>query len=125
MFIGKILNVYVIYSLFSPIIFTSPREIYIYFRRHDRLEWLSTLTLTSNKITNLTISYSAIRAMFPSLTVLDISDNLISNLPKELSLFSNLSVLNLSGNKDIKELPPELGMLSRFENFGKNTFCES
>ncbi|PAV59646.1 hypothetical protein WR25_21242 [Diploscapter pachys] len=82
-------------------------------RRHDRLEWLSTLTLTSNRVTNLTISYSAIRAMFPSLTVLDISDNLISNLPKELSLFSNLSVLNLSGNKGIKELPPELGMLSR------------
>jgi Leucine-rich repeat (LRR) protein len=53
---------------------------------------------------------------FPNVTMLDLSENLISDLSPSVALLSNLSVLNLNGNKDLTDLPPQLGLLSRVWN---------
>lgn len=50
----------------------------------------------------------------PTASVIDISDNKLKSVPNDICKMPNLSVLNLSGNVDIKELPPSMGMLSRF-----------
>lgn len=50
--------------------------------------------------------------IFPNLTTLDISNNRLSNLTKDIGQVSQLKMLNLSGN-EIRELPPEMGLLKR------------
>ncbi|KAH6928290.1 hypothetical protein HPB50_013953 [Hyalomma asiaticum] len=54
--------------------------------------------------------------LFPNLSMLDVSNNLLSDVPATLSELSSLSVLNLSGNPGIIELPPQLGLLSKLWN---------
>ncbi|KAG6439061.1 hypothetical protein O3G_MSEX000452, partial [Manduca sexta] len=56
------------------------------------------------------------RLLFPLLSMLDVSCNLLRAVPPAIHELANLSVLNLSGNKDITELPPQMGLLSRLWN---------
>ncbi|XP_050691737.1 leucine-rich repeat serine/threonine-protein kinase 1-like isoform X4 [Eriocheir sinensis] len=109
-------------------------------RRHMRLESLRTLILADNKLTRLTLyldendfslvtevdenEASPVRTntprkswlLFPNLSMLDVSNNQLRDLPTTLHELTNLSVLNISGNEDITELPPEMGLLSRLWN---------
>lgn len=48
--------------------------------------------------------------------MLDVSNNQLREIPQNIHEFSNLSVLNISGNSDIVELPPQMGLLSRLWN---------
>lgn len=48
--------------------------------------------------------------------MLDISNNYLKEIPHSIHELSNLSVLNISGNIDITELPPHMGLLSRLWN---------
>lgn len=56
------------------------------------------------------------RLLFPNLAMLDVSNNNIKDIPLHLSEQHNLSVLHLSGNKEICRLPPEMGLLSKLWN---------
>ncbi|CAL4058692.1 unnamed protein product, partial [Meganyctiphanes norvegica] len=109
-------------------------------RRHTRLESLRTLILADNQLTRLCLylddnefslvhevdenEASPVRSpgprksllLFPNLSMLDVSNNHLRELPTTLHELGNLSVLNVSGNVDIIELPPEMGLLSRLWN---------
>ncbi|XP_075215251.1 leucine-rich repeat kinase [Lycorma delicatula] len=114
-------------------------------RRHLRLDNLRTLILADNKITRIQLatdddgyssqdsedfdnewqevlgSQSALnitkcRLMFPNLSMLDLSNNLLKEIPSNIHELTNLSVLNVSGNSEISELPPQMGLLSRLWN---------
>ncbi|XP_076065875.1 leucine-rich repeat serine/threonine-protein kinase 1-like isoform X3 [Oratosquilla oratoria] len=108
-------------------------------RRHTRLETLRTLVLADNQLTRLNLyvednefnvvheaeesdptgrsgTPSKGRLLFPNLSMLDVSNNHLRELPTTLHDFTNLSVLNLSGNTEVTELPPEMGLLSRLWN---------
>lgn len=73
--------------------------------------------------------------MFPNLSMLDVSNNSLKEIPVNIHELSNLSVLNISGNLgifqlcnfshicvkwylflDVNELPPQMGLLSRLWN---------
>ncbi|XP_015840648.1 leucine-rich repeat serine/threonine-protein kinase 1 isoform X3 [Tribolium castaneum] len=56
------------------------------------------------------------RLMFPNLSMLDVSNNNLKEIPININELSNLSVLNISGNLDVNELPPQMGLLSRLWN---------
>lgn len=56
------------------------------------------------------------KILYPNLSMLDVSNNKISDVPAMISELSNLSVLNLSGNIEICHLPPEMGLLSKLWN---------
>ncbi|GIX66529.1 hypothetical protein CEXT_19851 [Caerostris extrusa] len=114
-------------------------------RRHIKLDNLRTLILADNELDRLLLvleeddfeeedsrsseSFETIdatgkvlqaelknRILFPNLSMLDVSNNRISDVPAVISEFSNLSVLNLSGNSGICQLPPEMGLLSKLWN---------
>ncbi|KAJ8705805.1 hypothetical protein PYW08_012851 [Mythimna loreyi] len=110
-------------------------------RRHLRLEGLRTLILANNLLTRIQLttdddglssasqdenneeddewnSGSSLkgRLLFPLLSMLDVSCNLLRGVPPAIHELTNLSVLNISGNKDITELPPQMGLLSRLWN---------
>ncbi|CAL1275195.1 unnamed protein product [Larinioides sclopetarius] len=114
-------------------------------RRHVKLDNLRTLILADNELDRLVLmledddfeeedsrsseSFETIdatgkamqseiksRILFPNLSMLDVSNNNISEVPAIISEFSNLSVLNLSGNSGICQLPPEMGLLSKLWN---------
>ncbi|OXA37186.1 Leucine-rich repeat serine/threonine-protein kinase 1 [Folsomia candida] len=53
---------------------------------------------------------------FPSITMIDLSDNKLNEVTPKVAELTSLSVLNLSGNCDINDLPPEMGLLSRMWN---------
>ncbi|RVE40320.1 hypothetical protein evm_015030 [Chilo suppressalis] len=53
------------------------------------------------------------RLVFPLLSMLDVSCNMLRQVPPAIHALANLAVLNISGNKDITDLPPQMGMLSR------------
>jgi len=93
--------------------------------RFRRLENLKTLLLGGNSLTGLEVSFEEhppptegrkCLLWFPNLSMLDLSENKLSELSPRIALLSQLSVLNLSGNKDLGELPPQLGLLSRIWN---------
>lgn len=48
--------------------------------------------------------------------MLDISNNKLKDIPHIIHDLTNLSVLNISGNSDISELPAQMGLLSRLWN---------
>uniref|UniRef100_A0A7I4XV63 non-specific serine/threonine protein kinase n=1 Tax=Haemonchus contortus TaxID=6289 RepID=A0A7I4XV63_HAECO len=81
-------------------------------KQHDTLEWLKTLNISTNQLESIPICLKN-KVLFPSLSVLDASSNVIKVIGADISRLSSLSVLNLTGNKGIQTLPPELGMLSR------------
>ncbi|CAG0916811.1 unnamed protein product [Notodromas monacha] len=56
------------------------------------------------------------RLLFPNLTMLDVSNNRLHSIPPSIQDWTGLSVLNISGNSDITELPPEMGLLNRLWN---------
>ncbi|XP_049858112.1 leucine-rich repeat serine/threonine-protein kinase 1 isoform X1 [Schistocerca gregaria] len=109
-------------------------------RRHLRLDNLRTLILSDNNLSRIQLSTdddggssvseedetdwdllnspasSKNRLMFPNLSMLDISNNQLREIPQNINELSNLSVLNVSGNPDICELPPQMGLLSRLWN---------
>ncbi|XP_046393381.1 leucine-rich repeat serine/threonine-protein kinase 1 [Ischnura elegans] len=62
------------------------------------------------------LSGAKARLMFPNLSMLDISNNHLREIPLNIHELNNLSVLNLSGNPGICELPPQMGLLSRLWN---------
>ncbi|KAM3958672.1 LOW QUALITY PROTEIN: leucine-rich repeat kinase [Aphomia sociella] len=110
-------------------------------RRHLRLEGLRTLILANNLLTRIQLTtdddgYASPaqdgsvveeddewnngsrvrgRLLFPLLSMLDVSSNLLRSVPAAIHELSNLSVLNISGNKDITS-PPQMGLLSRLWN---------
>ncbi|KAJ2939952.1 hypothetical protein O0L34_g6659 [Tuta absoluta] len=111
-------------------------------RKHLRLEGLRTLILANNLLTRIQLTTdddgdtpvtsadpstdddddwgagSGIRSrlVFPLLSMLDVSCNLLRSLPNNIHELSNIAVLNISGNKDITDLPPTMGLLSRLWN---------
>ncbi|CAN7988726.1 unnamed protein product [Ixodes hexagonus] len=93
-------------------------------RRHSRLENLRTLALANNQLHHALLSRvfpidpppSRGRLLFPNLSMLDVSNNALSEVPVCLSEHSAMSVLNLSGNPGISHLPPELGLLGKLWN---------
>ncbi|XP_068625771.1 leucine-rich repeat serine/threonine-protein kinase 1 [Battus philenor] len=109
-------------------------------RRHLRLEGLRTLILANNLLTRIQLttdddglaaavhdhsrdddewgSGSCVkeRLLFPLLSMLDVSCNLLRAVPPAIHELANLSVLNISGNKEITELPPQMGLLTRLWN---------
>ncbi|XP_021920937.1 leucine-rich repeat serine/threonine-protein kinase 1 isoform X3 [Zootermopsis nevadensis] len=110
-------------------------------RRHLRLDNLRTLVLADNNLSRIQLStdddgassvseeeesewdvlssptgQSKTRFMFPNLSMLDISNNQLREIPNNIHELNNLSVLNISGNLDICELPSQMGLLSRLWN---------
>ncbi|XP_050296551.1 leucine-rich repeat serine/threonine-protein kinase 1 isoform X5 [Anthonomus grandis grandis] len=105
-------------------------------RRHLRLDNLRTLILADNQLNRIQLStddngdissaddddsdknpqLAKARLMFPNLSMLDISNNNIKEIPSNIYELSNLSVLNISGNLGITELPSQMGLLSRLWN---------
>ncbi|XP_058127857.1 leucine-rich repeat serine/threonine-protein kinase 1 [Anopheles ziemanni] len=104
-------------------------------RRHLRLESLRTLVLANNLLTRIQLSTDDVttlgesedaewsliglaksRLIFPNLSMLDISNNCLKEIPPAIHELTNLSVLNVSGNVDVTELPPHMGLLSRLWN---------
>ncbi|XP_054259390.1 leucine-rich repeat serine/threonine-protein kinase 1-like [Macrosteles quadrilineatus] len=110
-------------------------------RRHLRLDNLRTLVLADNQVQRIqlttdddglnisqdseehdpdwdmmAVSGVKVKLMFPALSMLDISNNNLKEIPVSIHELSNLSVLNVSGNPDISELPPQMGLLSRLWN---------
>nr|XP_045599191.1 leucine-rich repeat serine/threonine-protein kinase 1-like isoform X5 [Procambarus clarkii] len=137
---GQNLNVPRVRGGTSSPLGTSPTPGHCIHRRHIRLESLRTLILADNQLTRLCLylddnefsllnevddnETSPVRTstprkswlLFPNLSMLDVSNNLLRDLPTTLHELTNLSVLNISGNIDITELPPEMGLLSRLWN---------
>lgn len=104
-------------------------------RRHLRLDSLRTLILADNLLTRIQLSTDDVstlgesdeyewsvvgvaksRMIFPNLSMLDISNNCLKEIPATIHELNNLSVLNISGNPDVTELPPHMGLLSRLWN---------
>ncbi|KAI4458153.1 ankyrin repeat and protein kinase domain-containing protein [Holotrichia oblita] len=105
-------------------------------RRHLRLDNLRTLILADNQLNRIQLSTDddgdlsstededsdrnafsgKARLMFPNLSMLDISNNNLREIPLNVYELNNLSVLNISGNLGINELPPQMGLLSRLWN---------
>lgn len=102
-------------------------------RRHLRLESLRTLILADNLLTRIQLSTDDVfneaddsdwsivgvtksKLIFPNLSMLDISNNCLREIPISLHELSSLSVLNISGNIGITDLPPHLGLLTRLWN---------
>ena len=57
------------------------------------------------------------KLLFPNLSMLDMANNSLSVIPASISeLQATLSVLNLSGNTGIVQLPPEIGLLNKLWN---------
>lgn len=101
-------------------------------KKHLRLEFLKTLILADNLLTSIQLSTDDIttfsetedtewtnigitkmRLMYPNLSMLDISNNRLKEMPQFIHKLTNLSILNISGNIDVTELPANMGLLSR------------
>ncbi|KAK2577873.1 hypothetical protein KPH14_012597 [Odynerus spinipes] len=109
-------------------------------RRHLRLENLRTLILANNLLSRIQLTSvddgemptveeevadkdiksnyagSKLYLLFPNVSMLDVSNNQLKEIPHNIYELSNLSVLNISGNTEIIELPPQMGLLSRLWN---------
>ncbi|XP_037075473.1 leucine-rich repeat serine/threonine-protein kinase 1-like [Pollicipes pollicipes] len=109
-------------------------------RRHRRFEALRTLVLADNQLTEVQLNqprhemdgaspavsgsntvlrrrhHERARLMFPNLSMLDLSKNQLHSVPANIHELTNLSVLNISGNEGICELPPQMGLLNRLWN---------
>ncbi len=103
-------------------------------RGHSRLDNLRTLIMSNNILSNINY-YSAdaaetgsrtsedggkdgasstrSRILFPAVSMLDVSGNNIHSIPDNISDLTNLSVLNVSNNPRISDLPPQMGLLNK------------
>ena len=81
-----------------------------------RLDNLRTLILSDNLLDHLKIHTSTSRMIFPVLSMLDLSNNMIDMIPQTISELQNLSVLNISGNAKISDLPAQMGLLTKLWN---------
>ncbi len=95
-------------------------------RGHSRLDNLRTLVLSNNLLTEISY-YGASdsvgedddststnkRILFPALSMLDVSANSLNSIPASMSDLVNLSVLNVSDNPRVTDLPPQLGLLHK------------
>jgi len=82
---------------------------------HEYLATLNTLSLRNNNITSLEVAKKmsdSYQALFPLLSVLDISNNQLSKVPDYLELLPELSSLNLSNNH-ITSLPSSISKLNQ------------
>ncbi len=103
-------------------------------RGHSRLENLRTLILSNNILSDINYyspdadpaafprhsededaarAEARARILFPALSMLDVSGNNIVSIPATISDLSNLSVLNVSNNPRISDLPPQMGLLHK------------
>ena len=98
----------------------SPKLANYFFKKTNfRLDNLRTLILSDNFLDHLKIHTSSSgtgRVLFPVLSMLDLSNNMIANIPKAINELANLSVLNLSGNLKISDLPAQMGLLTKLWN---------
>lgn len=105
-------------------------------KEHSKLENLRTLLISNNKLDELVLNSTADcdsnledsdqfelteikvrnKLIFPNLSYLDISLNRLKYIPRDISHLNNLSVLNISKNREICQLPPELGLLNKLWN---------
>lgn len=109
-------------------------------RRHLRLENLRTLILANNLLNRIQLTSvddgempnleednidkdsktshfnSKSYLLFPNISMLDVSNNQLREIPHNIYELSNLSMLNVSGNNEIIELPPQMGLLGRLWN---------
>ena len=77
------------------------------------------LTLFVQKSKDLSLQSKATRytrLFFPNLSMLDMANNQLTQVPKTIFYLSQLSVLNLSGNLELTTLPPEMGLLTKLWN---------
>lgn len=113
-------------------------RVYCPHRRHIRMENLRTLILADNLLREVCLYVShpdnfstpsedltevgndiltpKSKLMFSNLSMLDVSNNSLKCIPVSTSEITNLSVLNISGNEGITDLPPQMGLLSRLWN---------
>ena len=77
---------------------------------------LSTLSQTTGDINLSSKASRYTRLFFPNLSMLDVANNQVAEVPKTISYLSQLSVLNLSGNLELTRLPPEMGLLTKLWN---------
>jgi len=114
-------------------------------KAHQRLDGLKSLNLSYNSLKDIQISSSTNSnpdqgyesrnpttcrdsrnsnnrefLVYLNITVLDLSYNKISRVPKNISELRDLSVLNLSGNVMVASLPAELGLATKLWNLGIN-----
>ena len=54
--------------------------------------------------------------LYPNLSHLDVSFNEILFIPSTIAELSALTILNLSNNGGVTELPPEMGLLNKLWN---------
>ena len=96
--------------------------------QRSTLEKLAKLTLDSNRLekfelvnissdvaeqsTESAFASIDINPLFPNLTFLNLANNLLACVPRNMEKFSHLSYLNLSQNVGIRELPEKMGMLN-------------
>ena len=86
-------------------------------KKHCRLDNLRTLIVSDNRLDSIKIHHSSTnRILFPVLSMLDLSNNVIETLPSAVSELTHLSVLNISGNSKISNLPAPMGRLSKLWN---------
>lgn len=76
---------------------------------------ISTSSSKDTKCSSPTPS-SKSKLLFPNLSMLDICNNSLREIPPNIHEFNNLSVLNISGNTEISYLPPEMGLLNKLWN---------
>ena len=101
------------------IMFVFSLKLRIFKKTNFRLDNLRTLILSDNFLDHLKIHTSSSgtgRVLFPVLSMLDLSNNMIANIPKAINELANLSVLNLSGNLKISDLPAQMGLLTKLWN---------
>lgn len=100
-------------------------------KQHVKLENLRTLILSNNKLTQIKLSAEdspddgiesvdkkliSSKLLFPNLSMLDVANNSITEIPVNICDLTNLSVINLNGNYSINYLPPEMGLLNKLWN---------
>uniref|UniRef100_A0A0K0E7L1 non-specific serine/threonine protein kinase n=1 Tax=Strongyloides stercoralis TaxID=6248 RepID=A0A0K0E7L1_STRER len=96
-------------------------------KEHKQLEYLKNLNISSNKIRNIPIflpslcitsppeDVSSIKNLliFPNLSTIDLSNNLIDHIPSSISTLNMLTSINLQNNKQLQVLSSELGLLDK------------
>ena len=103
-------------------------------RKHRRLDNLRTLILSNNELTRINCYSAKVEEaedyvtvggeeatggakanksaiIFPALSMLDVSGNRIDSVPSNIHELANLSVLDVSRNAKITDLPPQMGLL--------------